>query len=295
MKDLLFSGTCTALVTPMTSKGKINTQRLSELIAVQYFAGIRAIVVSGTTGESATLSDTEKVKLWKSAVSAAPNDMVVIAGTGSNSTKHAIELSKRAEKIGADGLLIVTPYYNKTTQRGVIDHFHAIAQSVHLPIIVYNVPTRTGMDLTLETCKALAKIPNIIGIKDASGDITRAARIIQAGKDDFYVWSGNDDQIVPMMSVGAKGVISVLSNLCPAETVAITNACRNGNFEKAASLQRTYLDLIDALFCEVNPIPIKEAMNALGMDIGGVRPPLCELSPSGKAQLNSALKAHKLI
>ena len=294
MKDLLFRGTCTALVTPMTDQMKINTERLTELIAVQYFAGIRAIVVCGTTGESAALSDKERIKLWKNAVRAAPKDMVVIAGTGSNNTEHAIQMSKAAEKIGADGLLIVTPYYNKTTQQGLIDHYRRIAQSVNLPIIVYNVPSRTGMDITLDTCKALAEIPNIIGMKDASGDIAQAARIIQSCGDDFYIWSGNDDQIVPMMSVGAKGVISVLSNLCPSETVSITNACQKGNYEKAAILQRSYLDLIDALFCEVNPIPIKAAMNELGMNIGGVRPPLCELSANGKQRLFSALRAHKL-
>ena len=221
--------------------------------------------------------------------------MVIIAGTGSNDTEHAVRLCAKAEKSGVNGLLVVTPYYNKATQYGLIEHYRAIAQCTSLPIIVYNVPSRTGVDISIDTCKALAEIPNIVGIKDASGDIVRAAHIIQACGNDFYVWSGNDDQIVPMMSVGAKGVISVLSNLCPSETLAITNACQKGNFEKAAIMQRSYLDLIDALFCEVSPIPIKAAMNELGMDMGGVRPPLCELSQNGKTLLISALAAHKLI
>ena len=295
MKNLLFRGTCTALVTPMTKDGKINEARLSELIAVQYFAGIRAIVVCGTTGEGATLADKEKKRLWKTAVHAAPRDMVVIAGTGSNHTEHAIRLCKSAEKAGVDGLLVVTPYYNKTTPQGLIKHYRAIAESVSLPIIVYNVPSRTGLDISVETCKALSEIPNIIGIKEASGDIVKAEKICAACGDTFYVWSGNDDQIVPMMAVGAKGVISVLSNLCPSETLAITNACQSNNYGKAAMLQQNHLDLIDALFAEVNPIPIKTAMNELGMEIGGVRLPLCEMSPAAKAALIQALRAHKLI
>lgn len=294
MKDLPFCGVCTALVTPMSNQGKINEQRFSELIAVQYFAGIRAIVVCGTTGESATLTDNEKVHLWKTAVRHAPKDMIVIAGTGSNNTAHAIRLCKKAEKSGVHALLVVTPYYNKTSQQGLIHHYRAIANSVSLPIIVYNVPSRTGMDLSLETCKELSRIPNIVGIKEASGDIVKSERIISTCGDDFYVWSGNDDQTVPMMAIGAKGVISVLSNLCPAETVALTNACKNGNYEKAAQLQLAYLDLIDALFCEVNPMPIKTAMNEIGMDMGGVRPPLGPMSSEKKERLIGALKAHRL-
>ena len=257
MKTPLFTGTCTALVTPFLD-GKVNYPMMEMLLRRQMEAGIKAVVICGTTGESATLSDEEKLELFRRCKAYAGKDLRIIAGTGSNSTEHAIFLSKEAQSCGADALLVVSPYYNKATPEGLFQHFLAIAHSVKIPVILYNVPSRTGVDIPISVYKRLSSIPNIAGVKEATTDITKIAAIRQACPADFAVWSGNDDMIVPVMSLGGLGVISVLSNVLPVETAAMTNAALAGDFDTAARLQCQLLPLIRALFSEVNPIPVKQ-------------------------------------
>lgn len=288
MKTPFFTGACTALVTPFLN-GAVNYPMLEQLLKRQLDAGIRAIVLCGTTGESPTLSDSEKLEIFRAAKQYVGGRCLIIAGTGSNCTEHAVALSKAAEGIGADGLLVVSPYYNKATPDGLTIHYSAIATAVHIPVIAYNVPSRTGVDIPVAVYKALAKFPNMAGVKEASTDITKIARIRAACPADFCIWSGNDDQTVAAMALGAQGVISVLSNLLPEETQAMAMAAMAGDFDTAADLQLRFLPLIEALFSEVNPIPVKAAMKLLGYDCGPCRLPLSAISPEGLNKLKKVL------
>lgn len=288
MKKPLFTGACTALVTPFEN-GKINLSMLERLLARQIDAGINAVVICGTTGESPTLSDTEKLELFRHAKQYAGNECIIIAGTGSNCTEHAIALSQAAEETGVDGLLIVTPYYNKATPAGLLAHYSAIAGAVHIPIIAYNVPSRTGVDIPVSVYQQLSKIPKIAGVKEASTDISKIAKIRAACPKEFALWSGNDDQAVPVMSLGGLGVISVLSNVEPVKTQAMAKAALDGDFDTAAALQIELLPLIEALFSEVNPIPVKAAMKLIGYDCGECRLPLTPISEGHLARLKSLL------
>ena len=285
MKKTVFTGVATAIVTPMTEAG-VDYEAFERLIEWQIAEGINAIVVAGTTGEGSTLSDAEHRQVLKFAVNKIAGRVPVIAGTGSNDISYAIELTKYACEIGADAMLVVTPYYNKATQNGLIKSFTAIADASTKPIILYNVPSRTGCNITPETCAALAKHPNIVAIKEASGNISQIAKIASLVGDDMDIYSGNDDQIVPIMSLGGKGVISVLSNVVPKETVRICDSFFEGNVKESAALQLKYIDFIDALFCEVNPIPVKAAMAKLGFGENYLRLPL---TPMEEAHENAML------
>ena len=284
MSKPLFTGACTAMVTPFLD-GKVNYPMAEQLLRRQIDDGIQAVVLAGTTGESPTLSDTEKITLFHRCKSYVGDDCKIIAGTGSNSTEHAVELSIAAEEAGADALLVVSPYYNKATPDGLVAHYLSIAHRVSLPIILYNVPTRTGVDMPVSVYQRLARIPNIVGVKEASSDITKIQRIRNACGENFTVWSGNDDQIVPAMASGASGVISVLSNVYPEETQELCAAALKGDYETAAAIQRELLPLIDLLFCEVNPIPVKAAMKCIGYDCGSCRLPLCKLTNEHQKQI----------
>ncbi len=282
----LFTGACTALVTPFLD-GKLNYPMAELLLRRQIAASIEAVVLAGTTGESATLTDDEKLELFRRGKQYAGNSCKIIAGTGSNNTARAVQLSKAAEEIGADALLLVSPYYNKSTPDGLVAHYMTVAHAVSIPIILYNVPTRTGVDIPVSVYKRLSVIPNVVGVKEASTDITKISRIRMACGPDFGIWSGNDDQIVPAMASGANGVISVLSNVLPGETVAMCQAALDGDYPTAAALQRRYLPLIDLLFCEVNPIPVKAAMGYIGYDCGSCRLPLVDLTPESRKKLET--------
>ena len=290
MKNTIFTGAAVAITTPFNLDGSINYEGLGKNIDYQIDNGTDAIVICGTTGESSTMSDAEHRECIKFAVDYTNHRIPVIAGTGSNDTRYAIELSVEAQNLGADGLLLVTPYYNKTTQAGLLDHFTIIANSVKIPIILYNIPGRTGMNITVETLEKLAHHKNIAAIKEASGNISYVAQVAAACGDLIDIYSGNDDMIVPIMSLGGKGVISVLSNILPKETHEITQLCLNNDFKKAGELQLKYLELINSLFCEVNPIPVKEAMNMLGMASGPCRMPLTKMSADNVARLMSAMQ-----
>lgn len=284
----LFTGACTALVTPFLDD-KVNYPMLQQLLKRQIDAGIEAVVIAGTTGEASTLSDDEKLELFQRAKEYVGNRCKIIAGTGSNSTRHTIELSRAAEETGVDGLLIVSPYYNKATADGLFAHYLAVAHSVHLPIIIYNVPSRTGIDIPVSVYRRLSRIPNIAGVKEAGTDITKITRILRECGGNFTVWSGNDDMITPVLSLGGKGIISVLSNVFPTETQAMAKAALDGDFDTAASLQAHLQPLVEALFCEVNPIPVKEAMKLIGYDCGGCRLPLTPLSGENREKLRQQL------
>ena len=277
MKKILFRGCGTAIATPFTNENKINYEVLKKYLDFQIENKVDAIIVCGTTGESATLSNDEKKELINFTVKYVNKKVPVIAGTGSNNTKSAIELSRYAEKVGADGLLVVTPYYNKTTQEGLIEHYIEIARKVKIPIIMYNVPSRTGVNILPETCLELSKIENIVAIKEASGNISQIAKIAQLCRDNLYIYSGNDDQILPILSIGGIGVISVLSNIKPKEVHDICEKCINGNIDNAKEIFLKFLPLANSLFCEVNPIPIKYALSKIGYDFGKPRLPLVEL------------------
>ena len=289
MKKPLFTGVCTALVTPFL-ENKVNYPMMDMLLRRQMDAGISAVVVAGTTGEAPTLSDDEKRELIQRAKDFAGDGCAIIAGTGSNSTEHAISLSQDAEDAGADAVLVVSPYYNKATPDGLLAHYTTIAHSVSIPIILYNVPSRTGVDIPVSVYRRLAAIPNIVGVKEAAADVTKIARIRKECPEDFFVWSGNDEQIVPAMALGAKGVISVLSNLCPKETRFMADAALDGDMATAAALQIELLPLIELLFCEVNPIPIKEAMSLIGYDCGHCRLPLTRLTKENRKKLMEYLQ-----
>lgn len=275
MKKTIFTGVCTALVTPFLD-GKVNYPMAEQLLRRQIEAGVKAVVLAGTTGESPTLSDEEKLTLFRRCKEFAGDSCTIIAGTGSNSTAHSVELSRAAEAAGVDALLVVSPYYNKATPEGLLAHYASIAGSVGIPVILYNVPSRTGVDIPVSVYRQLSVIPNIAGVKEASTDITKIARIRAACPQDFAIWSGNDDQAVPVMSLGGQGVISVLSNVCPEETLAMAHAALDGDFDTAAALQCELLPLIELLFCEVNPIPVKAAMGCIGFDCGECRLPLTQ-------------------
>ena len=288
MKNILFTGACTALVTPFLN-GNVNYPMLEQLIRRQIDAGIRAIVICGTTGESPTLSDSEKLEMFRRAKRYAGNDCLILGGTGSNSTEHTLSLSRAAEETGVDALLVVSPYYNKATPEGLIAHYSAVASAVHIPVVLYNVPGRTGVDIPVPVYKCLAQIPNIVGVKEASSDITKINKILASCPKDFTVWSGNDDQTAAVMALGGKGLISVLSNVAPAETQAMALAALDGDFDTAADLQLRLLPLIEMLFSEVNPIPVKAAMKLIGYDCGDCRLPLTPISRENYEKLKRLL------
>ncbi len=294
MKKIIFKGCGTAIATPFTNDG-VNFDEFGKLIEFQISEGVDSIIVCGTTGESSTMTEKEKKDTIKYAIDKVNGRIPVIAGTGSNNTASAIEMSKYAESVGADALLVVTPYYNKTTQSGLVAHYKAIAESTSLPIIVYSVSSRTGVNITPETCVELSKIPNIVAIKEASGNISQVAKIAALCGDDLHIYSGNDDQIIPVLSLGGLGVISVLSNVAPKYTHDMVQNFFDGNIEKATKMQLDALDLVNSLFCEVNPIPVKEALNIVGYNYGTPRLPLVKLSEKGFERLNKSLKDFGLI
>lgn len=295
MKPVIFTGAAVALVTPFNADGSVNYEAFAKLIDFQIENGTDALVIAGTTGESSTLSEQEHIDVIRFAVEKVNHRVPVIAGTGSNATHTAVMLSKEAEEAGADALLLVTPYYNKTTQRGLYVHYKTIAESTKLPIILYNVPSRTGLGIDVDTAAKLAEIDNIVAMKDAVGNITYTANLIERCGDKLTVYSGNDDQIVPMMSLGAKGVISVLSNVAPKETHDMCAAALAGDYKTAAALQLRYLKLIHALFIETNPIPVKEAVNQMGFAAGECRLPLYEMADNTKAVLVEEMKKQGLL
>ncbi len=275
MKKILFKGVGSAVPTPFNEKG-VNIPEFKKFLNYQIENEIDAIIVCGTTGESSTMTKDEKIDAIKCAVKVSDKAVPVIAGTGSNNTKEAIEMSKIAEQLGADGLLVVTPYYNKTTQEGLIKHYKVIAESVNIPIIVYNVPSRTGLNINPETCFELSKIPNIVAIKEASGNISQVAKIAHLCGDNLHIYSGNDDQIIPICSLGGLGVISVLSNIEPQFTHDMVWNFLDGNVDKARQMQLDSIPQINKLFSEVNPIPVKASLNKMGFDFGVPRLPLVE-------------------
>ena len=289
MKDIIFKGCGTAIATPFKD-GNVNLDEFKRLIKFQIENKADSIIVCGTTGESPTLSVDEKKELIKCAVETANKQVPIIAGTGSNDTKKAIEMSKIAEDLGTDGLLIVTPYYNKCTQNGLIEYYKSIAKSVSIPIIMYNVPSRTGVNITPETCLELSKIPNIVAIKEASGNISQVAKIASICKDNLQIYSGNDDQILPVLSLGGIGVISVLANIKPNEVHKICYDYFDGNTQSASKIQLENLSLINTLFDEVNPIPIKYALKQIGFDVGNPRSPLTPISSNLAEKLDKVLQ-----
>ena len=290
MKQRIFTGAATALVTPMNPDGSVNFERLKSLVKEQINGGIDALVICGTTGEKSTLRYDEHLKVIEAAAIAANKAVPIIAGTGSNDTVYSVELCNDAEKLGADAFLMVTPYYNKTSQAGLVAHYNYIADRVNKPIILYNVPSRTGVGITPETYKELSKHKNIVATKEANGDLSSVLKTRYLCGDDLDIYSGNDDQIVPIMSLGGIGVISVLSNILPKETHDICAEMLKGNLNKAADLQIKYSGLISALFCDVNPTPVKQAMNLLGMEAGPCRMPLYPMNESNLEFLKSKLR-----
>lgn len=287
----IFKGAGVAIVTPMYEDGSVNYDKLAELLEEQIAGGTDAIIICGTTGESATMSEAEHSKVIKFAIDKVAKRIPVIAGTGSNCTQTAIELSKQAEADGADALLLVTPYYNKATQKGLIAHYTAIAESVSLPIIMYNVPSRTGCNIQPETAAYLAKnVKNIVAIKEASGNISQVAKVKALAGDSLDIYSGNDDQVIPLLALGGIGVISVLSNVAPKQTHDMVMEYLEGDREKALKIQLDALPLIDALFCEVNPIPVKAALNLMGKEVGPLRAPLTTMEEAHQQTLAQAMK-----
>ena len=293
MSNPIFTGAGVAIITPFNDDLTVNYEKFGEFIDFQVNNGTDAIIVCGTTGECSTLTEEEHMQCIRFCVERVGGKVPVIAGTGSNDTATAIMLSKEAENCGADALLLVTPYYNKSSQRGLIAHFTAIADAVNIPVIIYDIPGRTGVTLTIDTFKELQKHKNIVAVKEANGDISFVAKLCAETNLDIY--SGNDDQIVPIMSLGGKGVISVLSNCLPKETHEMTNACLNGDYDTARDLQLKLLEFTNALFCEVNPIPVKEALNLMGWNVGGYRLPLYPMAESNAEYLKSTMEKINLI
>ena len=292
----IFTGAGVAIVTPMFENGEVNYEKLEELLEEQIAGGTDAIIICGTTGEASTLSHEEHLDVIRFAVEKVAKRIPVIAGTGSNSTETAIYLSQEAEKYGADALLLVTPYYNKATQKGLKRHFSEIAKSVKLPIILYNVPGRTGCNILPETAVWLAEnVENIVAIKEASGNISQVAKLMSLANGKIDLYSGNDDQIVPIMALGGKGVISVLSNVAPKHTHDIAASYLAGDVQKSCRLQLEAIDLIDALFCEVNPIPVKTALNLMGKEVGPLRGPLCEMEEKNEERLKKAMENYGIL
>ena len=295
MKKTIFTGAGVAIVTPMNPDESINFDRLGQIIDNQIENGTDAIVICGTTGESATMTDQEHVDCIEYAVKRVNGRVPVIAGAGSNHTSYAVWMSKEAKRVGADALLHVTPYYNKTSQTGLIRHFNAVADATDLPIILYNVPSRTGVNITPATYRELAKHPNIVAAKEASGNISQIAQIAQACGDELDLYSGNADQIAPLLSLGAKGIISVLSNIMPRETHDICRLFFEGKIAESRALQLKLLPLINALFSDVNPIPVKEAMNMMGWECGECRLPLVSMQPQAKEHLRVLMQEQGLV
>lgn len=293
MKKTIFTGSAVAILTPMNLDGSINYERLGELIDEQIANHTDAIVVAGTTGEASTMTDDEHVEAIRFTVEHVNKRVPVIAGTGSNDTGYAVELSKAAERVGADALLLVTPYYNKTSQRGLVAHFTAVADAVNIPIILYNVPSRTGVKISLDTYIQLAKHPNIVATKEASGDFSLIAEI--AAKTDLDIYSGNDDQVLPLLALGGKGVISVSAHVIPQQKHDMVKLFMDGKTAEALEIQKKYLDLENAMFIDVNPIPVKEAMNLLGKDVGECRLPLIRMEEAKIEKLRSELKKAGLL
>ena len=292
----IFKGAGVAIVTPMKNNEEVNYEKLEELINWQIDQGTDAIIIAGTTGESSTLTMEEHAEVIKAAVEFTKHRVPVVAGTGSNCTRTAIQLSREAEEFGADGLLIVTPYYNKATQAGLVKHYTQIAQNTKCPIILYNVPGRTGCNLLPETVATLVKNnSNIVGLKEATGNVAQASKtmLLTDGKIDLY--SGEDGIVLPLLSIGGKGVISVWSNVAPKQVHDMCDSFFKGDLATAQRLQREALPLIDALFSEVNPIPVKEALNLMGKEVGPVRSPLCEMAEKTKAQLAEAMRAYGIL
>ena len=292
----IFTGAGVAIVTPMQEKGAVDYEAFAKLIDFQVENGTDAIIVCGTTGESSTLTHEEHIDVIRFCVKQVNGRLPVIAGTGSNCTETAVYLSQEAENAGVDGLLLVSPYYNKATQNGLYEHYKMIAESVKLPIILYNVPSRTGCNIAPATVVRLCKdVENIKGVKEASGDISQIAKLMALADGCVDLYSGNDNQIVPILSLGGKGVISVFSNIAPKQTHDMCEEYFKGNVEKAKDLQLEALDLMKALFCEVNPIPIKAAMNLMGMNVGSLRAPLTEMEDANKEKLAAAMKEYGLL
>ena len=291
----IFTGAGVALVTPMNADGSVNFEKMKELIEFQIANNTDALIICGTTGEATTISDEDQIECVRFAKEVAAGRVPVIAGAGSNDTVHCIELAQACEKAGADGVLLVTPYYNKATQKGLILHYTAIANSINIPIILYNVPGRTGCNLAPKTVAELAKVKNIVAVKEASGNLSQVAEIAALCGPDFDIYSGNDDQILPVLSLGGKGVISVLSNVAPKETHDMVAKFLDGDVQGAIKLQLGAIELISALFCEVNPIPVKTALNLMGYEVGACKLPLCEMEPKNLETLKTAMKNYGLI
>ena len=288
MKKIIFKGCGTAIITPFTEDG-VNFEEFRKMIEFQIAEGVDSIIVCGTTGESSTMTNEEKKETIKFAIDVAAKRIPIIAGTGGNCTKTAIEMSRYAESVGADAVLVVTPYYNKTTQAGLIAHYKAIAESITIPVVLYNVPSRTGLNILPTTCFELSKIENIVAIKEASGNISQIAEIANLCRDNLTIYSGNDDQVLPLLSLGGLGVISVLSNIIPRDVHNMVENFLNGNIKEATRLQLDTLKLTSALFSEVNPIPVKAACNMIGFNAGIPRMPLIEMSEAGKERLRNEM------
>lgn len=292
----IFKGAGVAIATPMKENLEVNYDKLDEMLEEQIAGGTDAIVICGTTGESATMTEEEHAATIRFAIERVNHRIPVIAGTGSNCTRTAIQLSKEAQEDGADGLLLVTPYYNKATQNGLKNHFVTIAKSIHIPVILYNIQGRTGVNILPSTIAAIAEeAENVVAVKEASGNISQVAEIAKQTKGKLDIYSGNDDQIIPILSLGGKGVISVLSNVAPKQTHQMCEEYFNGNVEKAKDMQLEALDLIHALFCEVNPIPVKAAMNLMGKEVGSLRAPLTEMEDANKERLRKAMQEYGIL
>ena len=291
----IFTGAGVALVTPMNADGSVNFEKMKELIEFQIANNTDALIICGTTGEATTISDEDQIECVRFAKEVAAGRVPVIAGAGSNDTAHCIELAQACEKAGADGVLLVTPYYNKATQKGLILHYTAIANSINIPIILYNVPGRTGCNLAPKTVAELAKVKNIVAVKEASGNLSQVAEIAALCGPDFDIYSGNDDLILPVLSLGGKGVISVLSNVAPKETHDMVAKFLDGDVQGAIKLQLGAIELISALFCEVNPIPVKTALNLMGYEVGACKLPLCDMESKNLETLKTAMKNYGLI
>lgn len=292
----VFEGAGVALITPFKDNGEINYEKLEEILEEQIAGGTDAIVACGTTGEASTMTHEEHLDVIRFACEKVKGRIPVVAGTGSNCTETAIYLSQEAERLGADGVLVVSPYYNKATQKGLYRHFAAVAESIKIPVILYNIPGRTGVNIAPETIAKLCEnVENIVGVKEASGNFSAIAQLMNLTDGRIDLYSGNDDQIVPMLALGGKGVISVLSNIAPRQTHAICEAFFAGNVKESARLQLAAIPLIEALFCEVNPIPVKAAMNLMGKETGPLRMPLTEMEPQNQERLKAAMEAYGIL
>ena len=290
-----FSGTATAMITPFGADGGVNFNSFGEMIERQITAGTDMLVILGTTGEPATMTEEEKISVMEYSVKKAKGRIKIVFGCGSNCTEHAVSAAKQAEAIGADGLLAVTPYYNKCTQNGLYAYYKSICEAVKIPVIAYNVPSRTGTNIACETYKVLSAHKNIVAVKEANGDISSVAHTVSLCGDSLDIYSGNDDQVIPMISLGGKGVISVFSNFAPKTMSEITGLALEGKFKEATALQSKYLELMNSMFIDVNPIPVKEAMNLLGYNVGPCRLPLCSTTPEKLEKIKAALKGVNLL